>query len=235
MQFKTYNNHPLHLILACLMPMVFIFNNSTSKKEVDVPQSFSELQQANFPIPANLTPNQQQQLLRDLQNLRRISQNYPVQVYHYQPAKEIQNKFNVCYQQRLKDEICQSFLRDLKQHPIQVNVPSNQRPVAMVLHSDLPVAWQFGKGNKSVKLLFFTGSMSSSIRGSEFHGQPILLASFKDADVSTDFEMSYTTTQLNHLQQFNNDTEYQQQVELSFGRKVDRLRHLSAVQQSADN
>lgn len=199
-------NTILHRILFILIPITIFFAPNPDGKAVTIPQSYAEITE-NTPalIPQKhsseiSTHADQQQFLQDIVDLRTRAKNVPIHVVHYQPISSEPNN-----------------------SPIKtVNVPSNLRGVALILHSDVPVHWQFGSGNASAKVLFFTGTFPSSIVGSRFEGGPLYLWSFSHKK-SCEFGPLCRFTQIDYLQDFKDEASYKAKVELLLQRKVDKF------------
>lgn len=222
----TKRNRIFHIVLLVLAPFTISTSiHQQASKNITIPQSFAELQtQDPFLLPQKkLMPYEQDRLLQDIQLLRKIAQNAPIHIVHYQPPAAVQKKIDQCMPNN-----CEYLETVLATQPVTVEVPSNLRPVLMILHSDVPVNWQFGTGNQFAKGLFFTGFSSSSIVSSQFSGGAPKMFSFQYHQ-TCEFGPLCHFTQIDNLQQYLNEQQYRQQVEMLLQRKVDKFTVLTTT------
>ena len=222
----TKKNRIFHIVLLVLAPFTISKSiHQQAAKNITIPQSFEELQtQDPFLLPQKkLRPFEQDRLLQDIRLLRKIAQNAPIHIVHYQPPAAIQKKMDQC-----TPKSCEYLETKPAPSAVTVEVPHNLRPVLMILHSDVPVDWQFGSGNQFAKGLLFTGFSSSSIVGSQFSGGAPKMFSFQYHQTCELGPLCHFT-QIDNLQQYLNEQQYKLQVEMLLQRKVDKFTVLTAT------
>ena len=222
----TKKNRIFHIVLLVLAPFTISKSiHQQAAKNITIPQSFEELQtQDPFLLPQKkLRPFEQDRLLQDIRLLRKIAQNAPIHIVHYQPPAAIQKKMDQC-----TPKSCEYLETKPAPSAVTVEVPHNLRPVLMILHSDVPVDWQFGSGNQFAKGLLFTGFSSSSIVGSQFTGGAPKMFSFQYHQTCELGPLCHFT-QIDNLQQYLNEQQYRLQVEMLLQRKVDKFTVLTAT------
>lgn len=217
-------NSYLHLILVVLIPLTIIKSESQQQKKI-VLTTFTELQKQEPYLLLNntqLSSAQEYQFQTDLYDLRLNAKNSPVQVIHFQPEPSMQKTIDDCTAQQFNNDDCQTFMQRLIYHPITVKVPSNLRSVTMILHSDVPIHWQFDKGNQRAKALFFTGILPSSIISSQFSGNAPKFFSFQYHS-TCEFGPMCRMTQINFLQKYTSEYQYKEKVKMLLDKDVDKF------------
>ena len=219
------NNDYLNILLCILLILVMIQEMSVVTRlkgyHINVPQTVEQLYTDPFLLPekkVELSKSAQLELLQQAQMLRRISKSTPIQIVRYQEPKIFVDRYMHCYHQQPRDQACISFLKIAAEYPRIIKVPENSKPMILVLHSDLPIHWQFGTDHKDAKLIFMTGALPSEITGSTFSSNIACLNSFQHG-VAKEDAMFCRRTALTSLQKFEDMTSYQYKVEKVFQRK----------------
>ena len=213
MKLSTIKIAHLHLILAIVLILaIFRSGSGFSRSDIHIPDSYAAIEDALYPMEY-IDTSERTQFLKDIQDLRQIAKNTPIHVVHYQANSEEQKlldqnlKFNAYWKS--------------KQRPT-VDVPSNFKPVILILHSDVPVNWQFKSGNKKAKVLFFTGLNPSSIVGSRFEGNHPKFFSFSSSRHCELYPLC-RFTKIDYLRYYNDENSYANQVEILFQREVSKF------------
>lgn len=133
-----------------------------------------------------------------------------------------QKTFDYCTVQQFNNADCHIFMQDDTDHPITVKALSHLQSITMILHSDVPIHWQFEQDNQRVKALFFTGILPSSIRGSQLSSHAPKFFSFQYHS-TCEFGPMCRMTQINFLQKYTTEYQYREKVQLLLDKDVDKF------------